>query len=296
MKRSRFICWLSGLLFLSTVASAQTGELIRTGTLPKILKESSALEYTAPDTFWTVVDSNKPVVYGINVKGELTRAIHLNNLNRGWEDIAKDEDGNFYVGDFGNNFNNRQNLKIYKIPPPSKIDKPIITAEIIKFQYEDQTAFPPPPSNQTFDMDAMVAFNGNLYLFSKNRTQPYTGICKMYKLPATPGDHTAELIDSVYLGPGPMLQTWVTGAAMSPDGKQLALLSHDRAWIFHCFPGDQFFKGKKKVINFNHFSQKEGICFTSNTELYITDELTAGVLGGCIYTYKLPNDLSDECK
>ena len=46
-----------------------------------------------------------------------------------------------------------------------------------------------------FDCDAMIYFENNLYLFSKNRTEPFDGIVKMYKIPDTPGDYTAKVYD-----------------------------------------------------------------------------------------------------
>jgi hypothetical protein len=93
-----------------------------------------------------------------------------------------------------------------------------------------------------------------------------------------------------------MLDTWVTGADISPDKKILALLSHDKVWLFSCFEGDRFFSGKKKTIELGNFSQKEGICFVTNTKLYITDELTKNILGGNLYELTLDKDYRKECK
>ncbi len=236
---------------------------------------------------WTIVDSNHATLFGLDSTGAMTKAIHLNNLNNGWEDVSQDDNGNFYIGDFGNNFNTRENLKIYKIPNPSEITESIVTAEIIAFSYSDQHEFPPPPDQMNFDMDAMVCFNDSIFLFSKNRTRPYSGYSRVYKLPTVPGTYVAELVDSVYLGPGGMFETWVTGAALSPDKKTLALLSHDKIWMFRNFQGSRFFSGRKTTIELNHYSQKEGIIFRDNETLYLSDERTAGIFGGCLYLYTL---------
>jgi hypothetical protein len=118
----------------------------------------------------------------------------------------------------------------------------------------------------------------------------------MYKLPNTPGEYVAELIDSVNLGPGTMIETWVTAADLSPDNKILALLSSDKVFLFYCFTGDKFFSGKKKVVLLNNMSQKEGLCFINNKELFISDELTYKILGGNLYHFKLPKDFATECK
>jgi hypothetical protein len=277
------------LFFLQT----ESQQLTTIASLHPRLDETSGLEYTPDGMIWTIIDSEHPTLFGLDSTGAMTRAIHLNNLNNGWEDLSQDDEGNFYIGDFGNNRNTRQNLKIYKIPNPSKIEENIITAEIIAFSYPDQKEFPPPYPQMNFDMDAMVCFNDSLFLFSKNRTWPYTGYSKVYRLPTAPGTYVAELVDSVYLGPGHMFDTWVTGAAMSPDRKTLALLTHDKIWLYRNFKGSKFFSGEKKTIQLNHYSQKEGIVFRDENTLYLSDERTF-IFGGNLYLFKLCNIASNS--
>ena len=288
---------LAGSMLLPAAHGQDPGATItKLGDLPAVLKESSGLEFTHGDNIWTIVDSNLAILYCLDKTGQIKKAIHLNNLNKGWEDLSQDDSGNFYIGDFGNNFNNRKSSKIYKIPPPDSIKGNVVTADIIEFHYPDQHEFPPPDKRKNFDMDAMVCFGNSIYLFSKNRTKPYTGYSKLYKLPNTPGTYTAELIDSVYLGPGHMLETWVTGADISPNKKTLALLTHGKVWLFRCFTGDAFFKGKKETIDLHHYSQKEGICFADQETLYISDERTQNILGGSLYQLILKSNTNDPCK
>ncbi len=293
MKMKLTLAWLFALLVAS--ASAQNNELVKIASLPAKLHESSGLEYTPDGTIWTIVDSNHATLFGLDSTGTMVKAIHLNNLNKGWEDLSKDDEGNFYIGDFGNNSNDRKNLKIYKIPDPSQIQESIVTAEIINFSYPDQKSFPPPADQLNFDMDAMVCLNDSIFLFSKNRTKPYTGYSKVYRLPNKPGTHIAELIDSIYLGPGTMLETWITGAALSPDKSMLMLLTHDKLYVFHCFIGSKFFSGRKSVIKLHHYSQKEGIVFRNNNILYLTDEKTANILGGNLYMLKFDSEAFVDC-
>ncbi len=283
----------------SSTTAQQNKQFTKLGDLPPRLIESSALEFTRKgnsDNIWTIVDSNLAILFCLDSVGQIKNAIHLNNANHGWEDLSQDDEGNFYIGDFGNNFNKRKDLKIYKIPPPDSIKEKVIVADIISFQYPDQHDFPPAPKHKNFDMDAMVCFGNSIYLFSKNRTKPFTGYTRMYRLPNVPGKYTAELVDSVYLGPGHMLNTWVTSADISPDKKTLALLTHDKVWLFQCFNGDAFLKGKKRTISLNHFSQKEGICFKDNNTLLISDERTEHILGGGLYQLTLNKEDHDHCK
>ncbi|MEO7988394.1 MAG: hypothetical protein ABI663_02575 [Chryseolinea sp.] len=287
------------LSFMWIHSSGQNTSFTKLGDLPPRLFESSGLEYTRDstgDNVWTIVDSNLAILFCLDSTGQIKKAIHLNNVNHGWEDLSQDDQGNFYIGDFGNNFNKRKDLKIYKIPSPDSIKEKVITAEIIQFHYPDQHEFPPKPHLKNFDMDAMVCFGNSIYLFSKNSSTPFTGYTKMYRLPNAPGNYTAELVDSLYLGPGYKYNTWVTGADLSPDKKTLAILTQDKVWLFTCFKGDAFLKGKKQTIQLNHFSQKEGICFRDNETLFISDERTENILGGSLYTLKLNKAEHDDCK
>jgi len=293
----RFIILLLSCQLISFQSSGQEVKLTVLAHLPPVLEESSGLAITENGNIWTLVDSKLPVIYNINTEGKVLRFLYLNHKNQDWEDMAKDEDGNFYIGNFGNNANKRQNLRIIKIPPPDSIrNDTIVNGGVIHFSYPDQKTFPPKAGNANFDMEAMICMNNSIYLFSKNRTKPFTGYSKVYKLPNTPGKYVAQLIDSVYLGPGEMLQTWVTSADLSPDKKILALLTHDKVWLFYCFKGDKFFSGKKKTIELLNFSQKEGISFINNKELYITDELTKKILGGNLYHLKLDRNYAEVCK
>ena len=80
-------------------------------SLPKKLKEVSGITYF-PETnlIYTLEDSgNKNAIYAINSEGKLDKTITITNAtNVDWEDITKDKTGNIYIGDFGNNDNERQ--------------------------------------------------------------------------------------------------------------------------------------------------------------------------------------------
>ncbi|MAT40061.1 MAG: hypothetical protein CL946_10710, partial [Ectothiorhodospiraceae bacterium] len=275
------------LAFIFTVAFTAYSQPVpfrEVTTLPEILEESSGLEITE-GSFWSLNDSGgEKELYHFDSTGTLFRSLRLaNSLNRDWEDLAQDDTGNFYIGDFGNNDNDRKNLRVYKLPNPLPISTNITNAEIIEFAYEDQQDFPPGKPLRHFDMEAMIWYQGALYLFSKNRTEPFDGMVHLYKLADTPGQHTAMLIDSFYTGAGTMLDNWVTSADISPDGRNLILLGQGKAWLFQDFEGDAFFEGTVRVLQFPSLTQKEAICFASNTRAYITDELVGGIFGGRLY-------------
>ena len=265
--------------------------------LDKALPESSGIVVEG-GKIWSHNDSQgQPVLYGFDKTGKVSDIVYISGKNTDWEDLTKDDAGNIYIGDFGNDKNKRHDLKVYKIPNPSTLKENISKPEVIEFKYSDQKLFPPDTNAQNFDMEAMLWYNNNLYLFSKNRTNPFTGYTKVYRIPDIPGSHVAELIDSVYLGSAPMITSWVTSADISPDKKKLVLLGHEKIWLFTCFQGDKFFSGKKYTLTVNGtVTQKEAVCFANDNQLYITDELVMKVLGGKLYSLDLSKANIEECK
>jgi hypothetical protein len=242
------------------------------------LAETSGLETTGPNQFWTHNDSGgQAAVYAFDSLGKITRTIAVANAGKiDWEDITKDADGNVYLGDFGNNGNDRKSLYVYKIPPPVSIPGNSVAAGVIQFTYPDQKAYPPADNQKNFDMEAMIFFNDSLYLFSKNHTAPFTGYTKLYRLPAVAGTYTAALVDSFYTG-SDMLSGQITAAALSPDKQRLALLTYTKLYVFSEFSGSQFFGGKVTRLDMNSISQKEGLAFMNNCTIYVTDEEFMGM-------------------
>jgi hypothetical protein len=253
--------------------------------LPEEVPETSGLELTGPNEVWTFNDSGgAATLYLCDTAGNLLRSLHLANAgNRDWEDIAQDDQGNLYVGDIGNNANDATNLRIYKIPPPATVTGDLVIPQVITFAYEDQTAFPPPADGLHFDCEALWWFQGNLYLSTKDRSEPFAGETRLYRLPDTPGNHLAERVGTFVHGGDNALLNWITAGDVSPDGTKLALLSSDKVWLCYDFTGDDFFGGQQLRIDLPFASQKEAICFVGNDRLFITDEEVGGLFGRRLY-------------
>ena len=86
-------------------------------TLPYALKEVSGISIDKKsELFWMINDGgNKERLYGVSTDGKIIEEIKVDAKNHDWEDLTKDDKGNIYIGDFGNNQNRRKNLKILKI-------------------------------------------------------------------------------------------------------------------------------------------------------------------------------------
>lgn len=267
------LLWLGLLLAFSGSPLYAQQSLI--GTLPAVINESSGLETYAPNTalLWSHNDSGgQPHLYLFNTSNaQLIHTLQVTNFpNIDWEDLAQDKEGNMFIGDFGNNANNRTDLSILKVNVNELPET--APASSIYFNYPDQTAFPPPPTARNFDMEAMIYHNDSLYLFSKNILNFSTvgsGFTKLYTLPAVPGTYTAQLIDSLYtLFP-------VTAADIAPSGKAVALLCYSRLYILHSFSGNNFFNGLQQMYSITPLfppKQTEAVVFKDCSSVYITAE------------------------
>jgi len=87
------------------------GQLQFLGDINNSLREVSAAEsILQSNLIWTIQDSgNDSELLGLNDKGEIIKTITIDNVsNIDWEDLTSDQDGNLYIGDFGNNNKKRK--------------------------------------------------------------------------------------------------------------------------------------------------------------------------------------------
>lgn len=277
-----------GLLGMVSLSLSATGQAIfptELAVLPSGLDGTSGLEFVSATSLWTHNDNGSGAfLYEIDQQGSLLRTLEITNAAAvDFEDMAQDNVGNLYVGDFGNKLNNRTDLKIYRIPSPDQITGTTVQADVIEFILPDQSEFPPPKGEENFDIESMFHFNGSLYLFTRNRG--LSRQCKVYKLPDSPGQHSATLMGSF------SMNTQISGADISPDGKTMVLLSSKTLWIFYDFIGNAFFSGGHTTLDMP-FTQKEGVVFSDNETLLMVDNREENPTHGKLYRLAIPNIVS----
>ena len=252
------------------------GKLDYIYTLPNRIDENSGIT-TLPTSslLYMVNDSGgKNSIYGLDFEsGHIQQEIKINNAtNVDWEDLATD--GNtIYIGDFGNNDNDRKDLKIYWVAGVHKLAHATatVTAQATSFYFEDQQQFPPKKKNLNFDVEAFVIYKNNFYLFTRNRSKDFDGTVKLYCVPVEKGHHKAVLLDT-FQTCDTKDNCQITGAAIHQATGKLALLSANKVWLFSDYDDTHFFKGTIDKIKLKHHSQKEAICFKDETTLYISEE------------------------
>lgn len=256
-------------------------------SLPKKLKEVSGIALSQDQkTIWAIEDAgNKNVVYGLNRKGEQIADVLVENAeNNDWEDITKDATGNIYIGDFGNNENDRQNLSILKLDLKTDSQKSTKVIQTTKFHYEGQTEFPPKKSNLFYDCEAFVEKDGSFYLFTKNRSKGFDGTFLVFQIPNKEGDFEAKLVGKLKLEGG-YSDAAITSATINSKN-QIALLNHKNINLLSGFTANDFSTAKIQKIPLNHNSQKEAVVFVDDKTLLIADEKDKKT-GGNVYQFSL---------
>lgn len=248
------------------------GQLQFLGDINNSLKEVSAAEsIPQSNLIWTIQDSgNDSELIGLNDKGDIIKTITIDNVsNIDWEDLTSDQDGNLYIGDFGNNNKKRKIFRILKIKGED-LNNTNTTADIIEFTL--------PKKQSSKDFEGFFLWDDSFYIFSKE-TKKFIVI----KVPNKAGRHEAHVHSDFNLDGK---DNKITAADISDDGKIIVLLNHDKLWKLSGFKDDDFFSGEIEELPFEHNSQKEGICFRTKTNVVITDERN-GTTGGNIYSFDL---------
>lgn len=212
---------------------------------------------------WTINDSGgQPCLWKVTQSGKITGKVTLDGcINRDWEDLAKDDSGRIYIGDFGNNLNLRKVMLIYRIEGIDRENSPIKT-DSITFQFSDQKNFPPEKKYRNFDCEAFYYFNDTLFLFSKNRGNHWV---KLYKIPAHPGNYFVHAYDSIFI------KSMITSADISEDKKWVALLGYGKIYFIELIQLNAIFKNPIYCQPFRH-GQTESILFLKSGDLLVSNE------------------------
>ncbi len=257
--------WFLHLLLGAAPLYAQVEESY---TISDKLNEISGLELLNDSTLIAFNDGgNKSEIYLLNLKGEILRNIDvLDTKNKDWEDIARDDEY-IYIGDIGNNTNEREKLSIVRIKIADILTRDEVEAEQIKFNYAEQTSFPPKNDSLYFDAEAMTVIDDSIWIFTKDRSKPYQGVCHVYKVPTEPGKYTVSASDRLQIGGAGWWTDGVTAADYA-NGK-LILLTYNR-FITYEFSENGF--EKIAEFKFGGITQRESIVVLNKEAIFVADE------------------------
>ena len=243
-------------------------------SLDDALTETSGLAYI-DGTLWSHNDSgSKAELNAIDQEnGTILKTVTVSNAtNVDWEDLAFN-DTHLFIGDFGNNEGIRQDLAIYKIKLTDLETKTTVEAEKISFSYADQTDFTE-NADTNYDCEAFIAYENELYLFTKNHGNEETD---MYKLSVNSGTEVSEKVTTYNTN------ALVTGASIDSTNNVLALIGYSasgdnkgtpKTWIFSEFTDADFFEGTQDKLTWGTpaKAQIEGVTHLDAGQLYIASE------------------------
>ncbi len=157
--------------------------------LPSEVNETSGLIFFNNRLITHNDSGNNPELFEIDtITGSIVRIVSVSNAtNVDWEDLAQDDEF-LYVADIGNNNGTRTDLKVYRINKNDYENNTTVTADIIEYSYADQSDFTSHPNETNWDAEAIVVWDDNLLIFSKNWDNNEVDL---YVIPKVPGTYTA---------------------------------------------------------------------------------------------------------
>lgn len=166
----------------------------RVAVLSDSLNETSGLNFLDGKLYTFNDGGNTSEIFEIGkTSGRISKKLNTHLKNFDWEAITSDEN-HFYIGEFGNNWGTRTDLKIFQIKKDS-----IQNVSEIRFQYPEQTDFTKNPHRHNFDAESMIYKSGGLHIFTKEwasyRTTHYRVIPD-----STIEKQDAQMLESFYLG------------------------------------------------------------------------------------------------
>ena len=197
----------------------------------RAVPECSALVASRRETrlFWALSDSGGPARLvpirpnGLNARADASGVEVTGAANLDWEALAADDAGNLVVADVGNNLSRRRELHLYVVPEPSPSSPATLPARRVAFAWPDQTQYPDP--EQRHDCEAAFWHRGRLHLLTKHRRDTLTHVWRAELPPA--GDRAYLTQVGAF-----EIRGMVTDAAVSPDGRRLAVLTYRMLWVF----------------------------------------------------------------
>lgn len=237
-----------------------------TAVPPGPINEASGMadSRSQPGNLWIEQDSGNPAElallgYDGRVKGKLAVP---NVANRDWEELAmgpgpKGNTNYLYIGEIGDNTSQYPFCQIYRLPEPANLQTPIQQVERINFRYPDG-----PRDAEAMFVDPQTK---DIYIISKREPNVH-----LYRL-AYPQNINEITVAQAY---GELPLTFVTGAAISPDGSEIVVRTYTDITYWQRKAGqtiaDALQHGNSRPLPYRQEPQGEAICFDKDSKGYFT--------------------------
>jgi hypothetical protein len=252
------------------------------------LRESSgvAVSRAHPGVIWTHNDSgNEPHLYATDTTGRVLAVFAVRGArNRDWEALTAGPcpEGPWrgqtclYIGDTGDNDEDRASVAIYAVPEPDPRDgsgdapAPTEPARVLRISYPDRPR----------DAEGLAALpDGSLTLITKGRTGP---ILRFDIPPEAWREQAYELAapDTLPIRPQMLAGRWVTDAAVDSAGRRAVVRTYTELYFFDIGP-EWTLAGPPCRMGLIE-PQGEGVAFLNDGSVLLSSERARGVPG--VYT------------
>lgn len=217
---------------------------------------------------WTHNDSGEASLFALDtLDGAVTEYRLPNVRNNDWEELSQDQE-DFYLGDFGNNLGERDNLEILRINKAALLDgKPIVGH--IHFSWPE-TITNGRRQKVNFDCEAMAVIGDSVFLFTKEWKKGRR--TRVFSLPAQPGHYIAKYRFTLNT------RLLVTGASFNAKYNELVLCGYNLLLrpfllVFNDIDRGSFFIGNGTRYKIRKcFRQVEGVSSFDGENYFLVNE------------------------
>jgi hypothetical protein len=241
------------------------------------LTESSGVvvSRTQPGVLWSFNDSgNAPEIFATDMAGnDLGKFTVPYSWNKDWEAMATGPCGPrscLYIGDIGDNKEDRESVTIYQLPEP-KVPRKLTSAPLVTERPAGiELRYPDGPH----DIEAMYFADSSLYLITKGRSK---GVL-LFRVPAIPWRNgkavMAEPLGSLPIVAKKHMGRLVTDAAIAPNGHTVVVRTYVDLYFFERKPNGRLIprRGTNACAIGGLEAQGEGVDWLGPGRLVLTSE------------------------
>ena len=278
-------------LVLQSAVTERTGEL----RSPRVTESSGvAVSRSHAGVLWTHNDSgDRPYVYATDLEGRDRGALLVPGARAiDWEDIAlgpcPTRRGDcLFVGDVGDNLEARPFVTVYAVPEPAPPVSPADTLRTTRAPAVLRLRYP----DGAHDVEAIYVAprDGALFLVSKGRS----GGIRLYRVDRAAWGKdtvvTATAVQVLPIQPNAGDGRWITGAAIRPDGRLVAIRTANEMYFFSPGVGGRLGPALRPTCRVRGDEyQGEAVDFLDDSTLVVTSEAAGSRHPGTIHTVRCP--------
>jgi hypothetical protein len=287
-------------MLVALLAALQASAVERAAAFqaPRVTESSGVVaSHAHPGVLWTHNDSGDgPYLYATALDGRDGGALLVAGAEAvDWEDLAlgpcppRAGAGDcLFIGDTGDNFQDRPWVTVYALAEPAPPRGPADTGRAVGPAAELRLRYVDGPR----DVEALYVSprDSALYLVSKGRTGPI----RLYRVaPAGWGADTvvtAALVQTLPIEADPRAGRWVTAAAIRADGGLVAIRTEADIFFFTPGPDGRLAPADRPACPIGGLEQQgEGMDFLDEARLVLASEGAGPTRPGLIHAVRCPD-------